>query len=140
LRKSASGVVRALKVVSLNPCPLEERMIETFSLYSNLMEKQVAVFAAILAMGAGLGGYAIHEHSVARTVDRNLAAQKAQSAAELLANQKASYLAARVETASKPSPAHLLVENPRFKKLQSRFVARGEESGQSPENQADAQR
>jgi hypothetical protein len=123
-------------------------MLEFSSLPSMLARKSVATIAVIMALGGGLGGYAIHEHHVAQ----NLAAQNAQTTAALNATQhevsdltaKMNLLVSRSEappappapsvriaTGQKPAAAHRLREDPRFKKLQSQIDAQGKEIEQT---------
>ncbi|MGA9062313.1 MAG: hypothetical protein WB341_11680 [Terracidiphilus sp.] len=123
-------------------------MLEFSSLPSMLARKSVATIAVIVALGGGLGGYAIHEHHVAQ----NLAAQNAQTTAALNATQhevsdltaKVNLLvsrseappappapSARIATGQKPAAAHRLREDPRFKKLQSQIDAQGKEIEQT---------
>lgn len=131
-------------------------MWEISSLPSILGQARVAVLAAFLALAAGLGGYAIHEHRTAQ----NLAAQNAQTTAALNATRhEVSDLTAKVNmldsrsqaqpapsapsapaaTGSKPSAVHRLREDPRFKKLQSQLDAQGKEIEQTRSDLANTQ-
>lgn len=104
--------------------------------------KRIAGYAAIVALGGGLGAYAIHEHNTAQ----NLAAKNEQTTAALSATQhqlldlssKVNVLVARAETqtaqsapsgqaAGAPRPAAQRVrrEDPRYKKIQSQLDAQG---------------
>jgi hypothetical protein len=121
-------------------------MVEFASLPEAVAHKSIAAFAAMLALGGALGGYAIHEHRAAQ----NLAAQNVQAVAALNTTQhelsdltaKVNMLAARAETQAapstpaaqqsaqiaggrRPSPAHRLKDDPRYKKLQSQIDAQG---------------
>jgi hypothetical protein len=127
-------------------------MSESSFLQSILGQKRIAAIAAsiatALALAAGLGGYAIHEHRTAR----NLAAANALATAELNATRhevsdltaKVNMLVARSEAppappapsariapAGKPSAARRLREDPRFNKLQSQLDAQGKEIEQT---------
>ena len=110
--------------------------------FSALPAKGIAAFAAILAVGGALGGYAIHEHHAAQA----LAAKNEQTTAALNQTQreladltsKVNVLVARGEaqpaptasvapaaTASHPAAPHARKEDPRLKKLQSQLDAQG---------------
>src|ERR1700739_2128756 len=127
-------------------------MVEFASLSQGFAHKRIALYAAIVVLGGALGGYAIHEHSAAQ----NLAAQNAQTTAALTATQhalgdltaKVNMLATRNEaqaappaqsaqqptqiaTGRRPSPAHRLREDPRYKKLQSPLDAQGKAIAQT---------
>jgi len=127
-------------------------MVEFASLSQGFAHKRIALYAAIVVLGGALGGYAIHEHSAAQ----NLAAQNAQTTAALTATQhalgdltaKVNMLATRNEaqaappaqsaqqptqiaTGRRPSPAHRLREDPRYKKLQSQLDAQGKAIAQT---------
>ncbi|MGP8227711.1 MAG: hypothetical protein ACLQGT_16335, partial [Terracidiphilus sp.] len=117
-------------------------MFESSSLPPRAAHKSIAVYAAIVALGA-LGGYAIHEHHAAS----NLAAQNAQATAALSTTQhqlsdlsaKVNMLAAQNQaqaasaTAATPQIAaghrlaavHRPKDDPRFKKLQAQLDAQG---------------
>ena len=121
-------------------------MFESASLPHGVAGKGIAVYAAIVALGGTLGGYAIHEHHTAQ----NLAVQNTQATTALAATQhelsdltaKVNTLAARAETqAAQPNPAAAEAarpaagrrtsvirrqrEDPRYKKLQSQIDAQG---------------
>ena len=103
-------------------------------------------YAAIVALGGAVGGYAIHEHLAAQS----LAAENVQTTTALNATQselneltaKVNTLAVRDQTQaapsipsaqrsaqtatrSRPSAAHRQREDPRFNKLQSQIDAQG---------------
>jgi hypothetical protein len=117
-------------------------MVEFASLPEGGSQKALAGFVAIVALGVGLGGYAIHEHHAAQ----NLAAENVQATAALNTTQhelrdltaKVNMLASRAEaqpalsapseqsaTGRRPSAAHPQREDPRYKKLQSQLDAQG---------------
>ena len=121
-------------------------MLESEPLAQGMGHKTIGIFAAILAVGGALGGYAIYEHNSAQ----NLAAQNAQATATLTATQhqlgdltaKVNELAARdqaqaaasnaSQAQSAPSGAgqrssavRVRRDDPRFKKLQSQIDAQG---------------
>jgi hypothetical protein len=117
-------------------------MFESASLAKGGSLKHIAAYVAVLVLGGGLGGYAIHEHNTAQ----NLAADNAQATATLNATQhqlsdlsaKVNMLASRAEappapaapptqaaTGSRPSAAHRRADDPRYKKLQSQLDAQG---------------
>lgn len=82
-------------------------MVEFASLPQAAGPKRLAVYAAIVALGGTLGGYAIHEHHTAQ----NLAADNVQTTAALNATQhqlsdltaKVNMLASRSEAQATPS-------------------------------------
>lgn len=104
-------------------------------------QKHIGAIVAIVALGGTLGGYAIHEHSMAR----NLAAKNQQSTTALHDTQhelldlttKVNMLVARDQAqaqaaaaaqtaqASHPARARVRREDPRYKKLQSQLDAQG---------------
>ena len=110
-----------------------------------MANKHIVVYAAIVALGGALGGYAIHEQHAAQ----NLSQQNVQTTAELNGarhqlndlSAKVDMLAARETQAAQPAPpaqqpaqgssgrrptaAHRLREDPRFKKLQSQIDEQG---------------
>jgi hypothetical protein len=117
-------------------------MVEFASLPQGVAHKSIAVYAVIVALGGALGGYAIHEHRAAQS----FAAENVQTTATLTTTQhqlsdltaKVNMLAARNEAQSapstpsarvaagrRPSPAHRLAVDPRYKKLQSQIDAQG---------------
>jgi len=121
---------------------------------------RIAAYSAIVALGGTLGGYAIHEHRAAQ----NLAADNTQTAAALSATQQQlSDLAAKVNTLTsrseaqsassnpstqqsgqivtghRPSAAHRLSEDPRYKKLQSQVDEQGKSIDQARDDLATAQ-
>jgi hypothetical protein len=135
-------------------------MSETSPLKSIFEQKRIASIAASVAaataLAAGLGGYAIHEHRVAK----NLAAANAQATAALNTTRnevsdltaKVNMLAARNEappaptapsaraaTAGKPAAARRQREDPRFNKLQSQLDAQGREIEQTRSDLASTQ-
>src|SRR5579859_2555596 len=109
--------------------------------FASMPQKHVAVYAAILALGGTLGGYAIHEHHTAQ----NLAAKNEQTTAALNETRhelldlttKVNMLVARSEapaspaastpvvTTSRPAAPRVRREDPHFKKLQSQIDAQG---------------
>ncbi len=121
--------------------------------------KHLAVIAAIVALGGGLGGYAIHEHHAAQ----DLAADNVQTTATLNATQhqlsdlaaKVNLLASRSETPAAPStasaPSARIVtigrqpatraqrEDPRYKKLQSQLDAQNKAIAQTRDDLASTQ-
>jgi hypothetical protein len=117
-------------------------MVEFASLPEAVAHKTIVAFAAMLALGGALGGYAIHEHNAAQS----LAAQNVQATAALNTTQhelseltaKVNMMAARADTQAapstpaaqnaggrRPSPAHRLKDDPRYRKLQSQIDAQG---------------
>ncbi len=120
-------------------------MVEFASLPQAAGHKRLAVYAAVVALGGTLGGYAIHEHHTAQ----NLAADNVQATAALNATQhqlsdltaKVNMLASRSEAQATPSTpsapqsaqaatgrptaAHRQKVDPRYKKLQSQIDAQG---------------
>ena len=123
-------------------------MFEFSSLPTLLAQKRVAAIAAVLALGGGLGGYAIHEHRAAQS----LAVDNQRTTAELNATQhqvgdltaKVNMLVARSEappappapsaqiaTSAKPAATGRQRVDPRFKKLQSQIDAQGKEIEQT---------
>ncbi len=108
---------------------------------SSAPPKRVAAYAAIVALGGTLGGYAIHEHHTAQ----NLAAKNEQTTAALNETRhelvdlttKVNMLVARNEapvspaaatpvvTTSRPAAPRVRREDPHFKKLQSQIDAQG---------------
>ena len=121
-------------------------MFESTSLPQGMAHKGIAVYAAIVALGGAIGGYAIHEYGVAQS----LAAKNEQMATALNANgqelsdltAKVNMLASRNEalaagsiastrqsaqiaTGARPSAAHRQREDPRFNKMQSQIDAQG---------------
>jgi len=82
-------------------------MVEFASLPQGVAHKGIAVYAAIVALGGALGGYAIHEHHAAQ----NLTADNVQTTAALNATRhelsdltaKVNMLASRSETQAAPS-------------------------------------
>ena len=121
-------------------------MVEFASLPEGVAHKRIAVYAAIVALGGIVGGYAIHEHHAAQ----GFAADNVQTTAALNATRhelsdltaKVNVLASRNEaqaapsipstqqsaqtaTGRRPSPAHRLREDPHYKKLQSQIDAQG---------------
>jgi hypothetical protein len=121
-------------------------MFESASLPQAVGHKSIAIYAAVVALGGAVGGYAIHEHHTAQS----LAAQNVQTTAALNATQhelsdlaaKVNALAVRAETQAAPSnpstqqslqiasgrrptAAHRQREDPRYKKLQSQIDAQG---------------
>jgi hypothetical protein len=109
--------------------------------FSSVPQKHVVAYAAILALGGTLGGYAIHEHHTAQ----NLAAKNGQTTAALNETRqelvdlttKVNMLVARSEAPASPSASAAVVtharpaaprvhrEDPHFKKLQSQIDAQG---------------
>ena len=111
--------------------------------FSAVPAKVVAAFAAILAAGGALGGYAIHEHHAAQA----LAAKNEQTTAALNQTKhemadlasKVNVLVARSEAQQAPTASaattgtsshsaaapHTRKEDPRLKKLQSQLDAQG---------------
>src|SRR5438477_2593581 len=107
--------------------------------FSSVPPKRVGVFAAILALGGTLGGYAIHEHHTAQ----DLAAKNVQATAALSETRhelldlttKVNMLVARSEqpappaasapvaTPARPAAPRVRREDPHFKKLQSQIDA-----------------
>ena len=127
-------------------------MDEFASQSQGFAHKRIALYAAVVVLGGALGGYAIHEHGTAQ----NLAAQNAQTTAALTATQhalgdltaKVNMLATRndaqaaqlaqsvqqptqIARGGRPSPAHRLREDPRYKKLQSQLDAQGKAIAQT---------
>jgi hypothetical protein len=121
-------------------------MVEPASLPLGTTQKRIVIYAAVAVLGAAVTGYAIHEHSAAQ----NLEAQNAQTTAALNATQhalsdlttKVNLLttrneqqaalpnqpvrpSAQIATGRRPSAAHRLREDPRYKKLQSQLDAQG---------------
>ncbi len=118
-------------------------MVEFASLPQGVAHKGIAIYAAIVALGGTLGGYAIHEHRAAQT----LAADNTQATAALNATRhEVSDLTAKVnmlvaqnaaqaaqptpstqqsKPGRRPSAAHVQREDPRFKKLQSQIDEQG---------------
>jgi hypothetical protein len=107
-----------------------------------LAHKHIAAYAAVVVLGASLGGYAIHEHHTAQ----NLAAKNQQATAELndtrheltdlttkvnmlVARNDAPTPAAaaspRIAKTGRPPAGHLRRDDPRYKKLQSQLDAQG---------------
>lgn len=131
-------------------------MVEFASLPQGVARKSIAVYAAIVALGGAVGGYAIHEHRSAQ----NLAAENVQTTAALSATQhqlsdltaKVNMLASRNETQSAPSASsaqsvtgrrptatHRQREDPRYKKLQSQIDAQGKAIEQTRNDLASTQ-
>lgn len=135
-------------------------MAEFVSLPQGVAHKKIAVYAAIVALGGAVGGYAIHEHHTAE----NLATENAQTAAALDATRhqlgelttKVNVLVARNEalsapsassaqqpapgpTSVRPSAAHRQREDPRYKKLQSQIDAEGKAIEQTRNDLASTQ-
>jgi hypothetical protein len=123
-------------------------MVEFASLPQGVAHKSMALYAAIVVLGGGLGGYAIHEHNAAQ----KLAAENVQTTAALNTTQhqlgdltaKVNMLASRDDSqsapatqgsspkrsaqmanGSRPAAAHRQREDPRYKKLQSQLDAQG---------------
>ena len=120
-------------------------MFESASLVKGGSLKHIAAYVAVVVVGGGLGGYAIHEHNAAQS----LAADNAQATATLNATQhqlsdlnaKVNMLASRTDAppappapavsstrtavGSRPSAAHRRADDPRYKKLQSQLDAQG---------------
>jgi hypothetical protein len=121
-------------------------MVEFASLPQGAGHKRLAVYAALVALGSTLGGYAIHEHYAAQS----LAAENMRTTAALNQTQhalsdltaKVNMLASRSQAQSapatpseqivagrRPSPAHplrpALRVDPRYNKLQSQINAQG---------------
>jgi hypothetical protein len=122
--------------------PEEVSMLESSSPAHTGASKSIAIIAAILALGGGLGFYALHEHQAAQ----NAAANNAQATAELsTTKQEVSDLTAKVNalvarseaqqapaapqaqaaSGSRPAAARRPKDDPRFKKLQSQIDAQG---------------
>jgi hypothetical protein len=117
-------------------------MVDFSSLPQMLAQKRVAAYAAIVALGGAVGGYAIHEHNTAQ----NLATHDEQATAALNATRselndltaKVNTLVSRSETPPAPSaPASQVVAarrpvaprrhsvDPHLKRLQSQIDAQG---------------
>ena len=120
-------------------------MFEIASLPQAMANRHIAVYAAVVALGSALGGYAVHEHRAAQ----NLSLQNVQTTAALNSAQhqlsdlsaKVDMLAARTMQAApstpsaqqsaqgspgrRPSAAHRLRTDPRFNKLQSQIDEQG---------------
>jgi hypothetical protein len=121
-------------------------MVEFASLSHGVAAKHIVAYAAIVALGGAIGGYSIHEHHIAQ----NLAAKNDATVASLSATQhelgdlraKVNSLAAHAEAQAapsnpgaqqsaqiagsrRPSAAHRLRDDPRYKKLQSQIDAQG---------------
>ncbi len=116
-------------------------MAQFASLAQGLASRHIAAYAVAAVLGGAIGGYSLHEHHTAQ----NLAARNEATTATLRATQqelgdlraKVDMLAARnpapvappapsAQTATRrPSPAHRLGEDPRYKKLQSQLDAQG---------------
>jgi hypothetical protein len=108
---------------------------------SHFSKRAVAYVAGVIIAGGALGGYAVHEHSVAR----NLAAQNQQTDAALDATRnqvndltaKVNAMAAQQAQAAAPVPAPAPApairtlgskshtESPRWKKMQAQLDAQG---------------
>ncbi len=136
---------------------LEASMLESSSIFGQKRVAAVAAsIAAALALAAGLGGYAIHEHHSAQ----NSAAQNAQTSAALnTTRQEVSDLtakvnmlvsrseappappapSARIATGDKPTATRRSRVDPRFNKLQSQLDAQGKEIDQTRSDLASTQ-
>ncbi|MGA7340633.1 MAG: hypothetical protein WBE72_10525 [Terracidiphilus sp.] len=131
-------------------------MVEFASLSPGVAPRRVAAYAAALALGGSLGGYAIHEHRSAQ----NLAADNVQTTAALNATQhelsdlktQVNMLAARSQAqAAPPAPAaqtspgrrppagHRQAVDTRYRKLQSQLDAQGKEIEQTRNDLASTQ-
>lgn len=135
-------------------------MVEFASLPQGVAHKSIAVYAAIVVLGAGLGGYAFHEHRAAQS----LAVENAQTSAALDSTRheigdlsaKVNMLTARdaaqaaqsnpspkqserIAAGRRPSAAHRLREDPRYKKLQSQIDAQGKAIEQTRNDLASTQ-
>lgn len=120
-------------------------MFEIASLPQAMANRHIAVYAAVVALGSALGGYAVHEHRAAQ----NLSTQNVQTTAALnTAQHQLSDLSAKVDMlaarATQPAPSTPSVQqsaqgtpgrrssaarrpkqDPRFTKLQSQIDEQG---------------
>lgn len=127
-------------------------MVEFASLSEGAASRRIAMYAAIAVLGGAISGYAIHEHNTAQKLAAdNIVAASAlnstrQEVKDLAAKvngmaasspAQAAFSAPSASTPSvqqtaqnaaarrRPSPAHRLSEDPRYKKLQLQIDAQG---------------
>jgi hypothetical protein len=132
-------------------------MVDSASLPEGTPHKPIAVYVLAVLLCGGLGGYAFHEHHVAQ----NLQADNVQTTAALTTTQhqlgdlaaKVNQLASQAAQANQPAPqpvqaatghgrpsaAHRLREDPRYKKLQTQLDAQGKAIDQTREQLAGTQ-
>lgn len=131
-------------------------MVEFASLPQAVAHKGVVAFAAILALGGVVGGYAVHEHRVAQSLAaENLQVNTALSSTRhelsdltakvnMLASRSDAQSAppipsARIAAGNRPSPVHRQGVDPRYKKLQSQIDAQGKAIEQTRNDLASTQ-
>ncbi len=117
-------------------------MFEASTAAGGMAVKKIAAGAAIVVLGGSLGGYAIHEHNAAASLE--IKNQQTTAALDQTKHQlddltgKVNTLVARAEAPPVPAPAPVVAadrpakpraivrrEDPRFKKLQSQLDAQG---------------
>jgi hypothetical protein len=117
-------------------------MFEASTAAGGMAVKKIAAAAAIVVLGGALGGYAIHEHNAAASLE--IKNQQTTAALDQTKHQlddltgKVNTLVARAEAPPAPAPAPVVAadrpakpraivrrEDPRFKKLQSQLDAQG---------------